>query len=427
MKESNFKYYHDVANKFLNSWCDDNSFKNVVDFSSNIFNSVSLDKVAFCYIINFSLFLYNYENANKSDDHKCYYIGLKMEDLEKYVFNCKEINNMDYGDQNWNKLRFYKNIKNVITNYCDSITTSYDISKYESKNSFIEYYVECFNNYVDNGKYKSEKAYPMFDDLIGLDEAKRIVKEKIIDPILYKDIYAKYNIQVGGGILLYGLPGTGKTMFAQAVANEIDGYFVSIKSSDIKSKWYGDTETKVKELFDEARKHDTSVIFFDEFEAVGVSRDKQGAELTAETIVPELLSQMQGFEKNEKTILVIAATNRPWDIDSALLRPGRFDSLIYIELPNLELRLRMFKKNLSRILIDEDILEYLASATKNYNGADIKKICDSLVRKVINKEIEKVSNYYVTFEDCVEILKSIKSSVMMADLNNINKFKEINK
>ena len=227
--------------------------------------------------------------------------------------------------------------------------------------------------------------------------------------------------------MLYGLPGTGKTMFAQAVANEIDGYFVSIKSSDLKSKWYGDTELKIRTLFEDARKHEISVIFFDEFEAIGVSRDKYGVEITAETIVPELLAQMQGFEQTNQTILVIAATKRPWDIDSALLRPGRFDSLIYISLPNTQLRLKMFKKNLLSINVEEDILEYLSSATENYNGADIKKISDSLIRKVINKEIDNIKNYQITFEDCVDVLKNIKSSVSIFDLENMKKFKESNK
>lgn len=419
-------YYIDVAEKFFSSWCTNNGFSNILEFSKTYLKKDDLGSIIYSYIINYSLFLFNYEKVNKQGT-KSFYITIRKSDLEKIIYDCKQREKDDYQTNDWNKLKIYKIIKNVVIDYCDLINESYEVLKFEDKNSIIDYLINSYDKFVDNGKYKMEKVYPLFDDLIGLEDAKNQIREKIIDPILYKDIYAKYDISVGGGILLYGLPGTGKTMFAQAVANEIDGYFVSIKSSDLKSKWYGDTELKIRTLFEDARKHEISVIFFDEFEAIGVSRDKYGAEITAETIVPELLAQMQGFEQTNQTILVIAATNRPWDIDSALLRPGRFDSLIYISLPDTQLRLKMFKKNLLSINVEEDILEYLSSATENYNGADIKKISDSLIRKVINKEIDNIKNYQITFEDCVDVLKNIKSSVSIFDLENMKKFKESNK
>src|SRR5574344_74408 len=427
MEKENSNYYLNIAEKYFSTSCNDNGFNNVIKTSKNYFNNVRLDYITFCYLLNFSIFLFNYEKVNSNVDNKVYYISLHKKEMYELIFECKQYLNEDYNSKDWNKLRFYKGIKNIIEKYSVILNNAFDVVKFENKEDLINYYIDLFNNFVDDGSIKKDKIYPMFDDLIGLDEAKRKVKEKIIDPILYKDIYSKYDISLGGGILLYGLPGTGKTMFAQAVANEIDAYFISIKSSDLKSKWFGDTELKIRTLFEDARKHEISVIFFDEFEAIGVSRDKYGAEITAETIVPELLAQMQGFEQTNQTILVIAATNRPWDIDSALLRPGRFDSLIYISLPDTQLRLKMFKKNLLSINVEEDILEYLSSATENYNGADIKKISDSLIRKVINKEIDNIKNYQITFEDCVDVLKNIKSSVSIFDLENMKKFKESNK
>ncbi len=262
----------------------------------------------------------------------------------------------------------------------------------------------------------------MLEDVVGLDNAKKIVKERSIDPSMHKEIFEKYGVQVGGGILLFGLPGTGKTMFAQAVANEIDGHFINVNSSDIKSKYYGETENKIKEIFMEAQKYKVSVIFFDEFEAIGVSRDKYGSELTAATVVPELLAQLQGFNKRKNIILVIAATNRPWDIDGAFLRPGRLDSLVYVDLPNFECRKIMFEKYLNKINIDEDIIEYIANYTKGYNGSDIKNIADSIIRKVIDKEIDNKIDYQIKFEDCVDILKNKKSSVLQRDINNMISF-----
>ena len=127
----------------------------------------------------------------------------------------------------------------------------------------------------------------------------------------------------------------------------------------------------------------------------------------------------QGFQKRENVVLVIAATNRPWDIDSALLRPGRLDTLVYVDLPNKEARNKMLNNNLKKILVENDIVDYLAASTEGYNGSDIKEICDELIRIVIDKEIHSIKNYLITFEDCVGVLKEKKSSVSKIDVEII--------
>ncbi len=229
--------------------------------------------------------------------------------------------------------------------------------------------------------------------------------------------------------MLYGLPGTGKTMFAQAVANEIDGEFFSIKVSDIKSKWYGETEEKIKELFESARKEKTAVIFIDEFEAIGVDRNKNSNDdITASSVVPELLEQMQGFEEqdDDNILLIVAATNRPWDIDSALTRPGRFDYKVYVELPNLECRKAMIKNYLKKVQILDVAVSELANKTEGYNGADIKNVCDALVKIVIHKEIDGVANYHLDVEDIEEVTNKIKSSVFAQDVYLMNLYRESN-
>lgn len=273
----------------------------------------------------------------------------------------------------------------------------------------------------------NEKTYPKFSDVIGLAEAKQAIQERVIDPSKHPDIYKKYGYKAGGGILLYGLPGTGKTMFAQAVANELNGKFFSVKASDIKSKWYGETEAKIKELFAEARKEKVSVIFIDEFEAIGIDRNKSGVggDITASSVVPELLAQMQGFEKDDDNILlVICATNRPWDIDSALTRPGRLDYKVYVELPNDECRMAMFKNYLKKVQILESALNKVVEHTDGYNGADIKNVSDALVKIVINKEIEGVTNYHIDISDVESVLQRIKSSVSQADVYQMNLFRQ---
>lgn len=250
------------------------------------------------------------------------------------------------------------------------------------------------------------------------------IQERIIDPSKHPDIYKKYGYKSGGGILLYGLPGTGKTMFAQAVANELDGKFFSIKASDFKSKYYGDTEKKIKSLFSEARKEKVAVIFIDEFEAIGMDRSKQSNDLTGTTIVPELLAQMQGFEQDgDNMLLVIAATNRPWDIDSALTRPGRLDYKIYVELPNEECRKAMFTNYLKKINIMTFALEALCKKTEGYNGADIKNVSDALVKIVIRKEIDGIPSYHIDYNDVENVLSRIKSSVSIKDVYQMEAFR----
>ncbi|RJX27639.1 MAG: ATP-binding protein, partial [Acholeplasma sp.] len=149
----------------------------------------------------------------------------------------------------------------------------------------------------------------MLSDVAGLEQAKDEISRLIIEPMKHPEIYSKFKKNKGGGILLYGVPGTGKTMIAQAIANEIDAKFYSIKCSDIASKWFGDSEQNVKNLFVEARKHPCSIIFFDEFEALGTKRDSYSTVM--KRLVPELLSQMQGFTRSNGILLLIAATNRP--------------------------------------------------------------------------------------------------------------------
>lgn len=343
-------------------------------------------------------------------------------DLKTLVNRCNDIPNLlcdDIKEFKFDKDKFYYLIDDLIALYSNKLYEYF----LDDKTNVIQ--DENLNNYLISmffdKKKRNKKKYPLLKDIVGLDEAKNVFLEKVIKPIKYKKIYDKYNLKNGGGILLYGLPGTGKTMFAQAIANEIDAEFFSITSSDLKSRWFGATEKQIKKLFDEAKSHKVAIIFFDEFESIGVSRDKT-EELTSSIVVPELLSQMQGFETNENLLLVIAATNRPWDIDSALLRPGRFDSKIYIDLPSFELRKLMFKKYLQRVSIEDDVIEYLASKTEMFNGADISNICDSLLRIIVNKEIEKCNSIEICFEDCVEVLKKNRSSVSRADIIKMNNF-----
>ncbi len=262
-----------------------------------------------------------------------------------------------------------------------------------------------------------------FNDIAGLDDAKQAFKEKVVMPFEHPELYKKFGKKSGGGILLYGLPGTGKTMFAEASSNEIDATFISIKCSDIKSKWYGESENKIKEIFNNARKSKKAIIFFDEFEAIGAKRT-DNSDNGNNDLVPQILAEMQGVGTNESnsTIMVIAATNKPWAIDSAFLRPGRFDEKIYVPLPDLKARKKLFQLKLNNLPQEQLDIDYLAKSTTNYNGADITEICEKLKLKAINKSIDNGKEMPITMEDVKEVLSNIHSSVSIEDINKLKDF-----
>ena len=281
---------------------------------------------------------------------------------------------------------------------------------------------------VKKGKPKKSKpkSKTRFDDIAGLEQAKQAFKEKVVLPFEHPDLFERFGKKAGGGILLYGLPGTGKTMFAEAAANEADALFIPIKCSDIKSKWYGESEKKVKEIFQKARKAKKAILFFDEFEAIGAKRtddDNNGNN----DLVPQILAEMQGVgtSSSDSTIVVIAATNKPWSIDSAFMRPGRFDEKIYIPLPDYEARRRLFELQLSKLPISKNMdFDYLAKITEGFNGADIKEVCEKLKMSAIRDSLESNEEQEIGMEDVHRIEKSIQSSVSAEDIARLEAFEE---
>lgn len=265
----------------------------------------------------------------------------------------------------------------------------------------------------------------MFDDIAGLEEAKTAFREKIVLAFRHRELYEKYGKKAGGGILLYGLPGTGKTMFAEAASNETDALFIPVKCSDIKSKWYGESEANVKKIFDKARKAGNAIIFFDEFEAIGAKRT-DSSDNGNNDLVPQILAEMQGIGSygGKGTIVVIAATNKPWAIDSAFLRPGRFDEKIYIPLPDFEARKRLFELKLKNVPQEKIDYDYLASITENFSGADIYAFCDKLKMNAINESIKTNIDCPITMKTVEEVKQTVKSSVSTEDIEKLLEFRE---
>jgi transitional endoplasmic reticulum ATPase len=222
-----------------------------------------------------------------------------------------------------------------------------------------------------------EKPSVRFNDVAGLDDVKEDIRLKMVYPLEHPDIAARFGVTAGGGVLLYGPPGTGKTLLARATAGEIDASFFVVSAADLLSKWVGEAEQNIKKLFDAAAAEPRSIIFIDEIESLVPARRDEGSSIM-QRVVPQILQGMEGFDKNSpRPILFMGATNVPWQLDPAVLRPGRFDEKVYIPLPDLPARLKMLELYLAHRPLSDDVeIESLATRLDGYSGADIHHICD---------------------------------------------------
>ena len=261
-----------------------------------------------------------------------------------------------------------------------------------------------------------------FSDIAGLDNVKSIVRLKVIEPILHPELYERFAKTSNGGILLYGPPGTGKTMIARAIATETGLDFFSVRCSDIVGKSFGDGERNLKGLFDAARESGRAMIFFDEFESLACKRG--GNSTVMNRIVPELLSQMDGFQQNEGLLVILASTNRPWDLDSAVLRPPRMTERIYVGLPDFPARHYIVKKALEP-LPKQELLDYdqIAQALEGFNCADITAFVERVKEAPIQRGLSDHSvDQYITAEDVENALARSHSSVQKSDLEAFSKW-----
>jgi transitional endoplasmic reticulum ATPase len=268
----------------------------------------------------------------------------------------------------------------------------------------------------------SEIPKTTFEDIAGLEDVKEAVKYKVIYPRKHPELYETFKKRTGGGILLYGLPGTGKTLIAEAIAHETNATFFPIKCSDLGSKWFGETEQNIRDIFEAARESKNAVIFFDEIETYASNRRDNSA---MERSVPEFLTQMQGIGASEEQnrILVIGATNKPWRLDGAFLRPGRFDEKIYVPLPCDEARKQIMELKLSGVPNNGIDLQSFVERTSGYNGADMDYLCEkakefAIKRVITNYEAKKI----ICLEDFERAFATIRSSVLDADRIEMEKF-----
>ncbi len=215
-----------------------------------------------------------------------------------------------------------------------------------------------------------------WDDVGGLDDTKERLRETIQWPLDYPEVFEAMDMEAAKGVLMYGPPGTGKTLLAKAVANEAQSNFISIKGPELLNKYVGESEKGVREIFEKARSNAPTVIFFDEIDSIAGERGRgQTDSGVGERVVSQLLTELDGLEELED-VVVIATTNRPDLIDSALLRPGRLDRHVHVPVPNEEGRKKIFEVHTrDKPLADAVDLDWLAAETQGYVGADIEAVC----------------------------------------------------
>jgi SpoVK/Ycf46/Vps4 family AAA+-type ATPase len=268
-----------------------------------------------------------------------------------------------------------------------------------------------------------EKPNIGFDDIAGLEDVKEDIRLKMIYPATHPELAKRYGITIGGGVLLYGPPGTGKTMMAKAIAHELDATFFLINPAQIMSKWVGEAEQNIRKLFDAARAEDAAIIFIDETEAL-VPKRRSGGSTVMQRVVPQILQELEGFDRNgERALLFVGATNKPWMLDEAMLRPGRLDTKIYVGLPDAPARFRLLEIHLSERPLDEDVdFGDLCDKLDGYTGADIKNIVARAAAIPFTHAIAGGKPRPINMHDLVGIVEVTPPSVDKATLSRFETF-----
>jgi len=225
-----------------------------------------------------------------------------------------------------------------------------------------------------------------FNDVGGMENVIERIRMNIIYPFKNPEVFQKFNKKPGGGILMYGPPGCGKTHIARATAGECGAVFIAIAITDILSKWLGESEQRLHQLFETARRRAPAVIFIDEIDAIGVSRSDAAPVMAP--IVNVLLTEMDGITAKNENLMVLAATNTPWRVDNALRRPGRFDRVLFVPPPDEAARAAILKICLRNLPAESLDLAKLARMTDRYSGADLRALVERASEKAIYEEMK---------------------------------------
>lgn len=254
-----------------------------------------------------------------------------------------------------------------------------------------------------------QKPSIKFEDVGGMEAVKKEIELKIIHPLQHPELYKAYGKKVGGGILLYGPPGCGKTYLAKATAGEVNAKFISVSLNDILDMWIGNSEKNLHEVFELARRNTPCVLFFDEIDALGASRNDM-KQSSGKHLINQFLQELDGMENNNEGILIIGATNAPWHLDTAFRRPGRFDRIVFVPPPDVEARESIFQLKLKGK--PSETIDYmsLAKKTKDFSGADIEAVVDISIEKKIEESMKDGIPKPLTTKDLSSASKRHKAS-----------------
>ncbi|NIO20089.1 MAG: AAA family ATPase, partial [Candidatus Aenigmarchaeota archaeon] len=245
-------------------------------------------------------------------------------------------------------------------------------------------------------------------DIGGLEGVKETLKEVVQWPLQHPDAFDRVGIRPPKGVLLYGPPGSGKTLLAKAVANESDANFISIKGPEVLSKWVGESEKRVREIFKRAKQVAPTIIFFDEIDSIAPRRGLEVGTRVMENVVSMILTEMSGLEELHN-VVVIAATNRPDILDPAFLRPGRFDRQILVPAPDEKARLEVLKIHTTKMPVTRDVnLKKLAKQTDGYSGADLEALVRESGLFALRKDFKAKS---VTKKNFDNAMKKIQPTI----------------
>jgi transitional endoplasmic reticulum ATPase len=263
-----------------------------------------------------------------------------------------------------------------------------------------------------------------FSSIVGMESLKKTIRLRIIEPYLNPGVFARFRMQPGGGILLYGPPGCGKTMIARAIANECNAAFISVGISDVLNMWLGESERNLAALFDKARSQQPCVLFFDELDALAYSRSKAGS-ASARTVVNEFLAQLDGIGRENRGLLILAATNMPWDVDSAMKRPGRFARQVFVPPPDALAREAMLQIKLTGVPVEEGVdFKRLAQATEHCSGADMDGFIDLAKESAVADNLLSRTERSLQTSDFEAALKEIQPSTLdwLRTVRNVVKY-----